>query len=77
MPGEDPLKGTCEVVAAQRGLSPRETEVLYLLAQGRSRTFIQSELYLSDGTVKTHIRHIYQKLDVHSKQELISLIQNS
>ena len=77
LPGEDPLKGTCEVVAAQRGLSPRETEVLYLLAQGRSRTFIQSELYLSDGTVKTHIRHIYQKLDVHSKQELISLIQNS
>lgn len=64
-------------MAAQRGLSPRETEVLYLLAQGRSRTFIQSELYLSDGTVKTHIRHIYQKLDVHSKQELISLIQNS
>lgn len=74
--GEDPLALTCKRVAESHGLSPRETEVLCLLAQGRSRTFIQSELFLSDGTVKTHIRHIYQKLDVHSKQELISLIQS-
>lgn len=73
---EDPVVLACEAVAAERGLSPRESEVLLLLAQGRSRAFIQSELFLSDGTVKTHIRHIYQKLDVHSKQELISLIQN-
>lgn len=73
---EDPIVLACEAVAAERGLSPRESEVLLLLAQGRSRTFIQSELFLSDGTVKTHIRHIYQKLDVHSKQELISLIQS-
>lgn len=77
VPGEDPIQAACDTLAAARGLSPRETEVLRLLAQGRSRSFIQSELYLSDGTVKTHIRHIYQKLDVHSKQELISLIQNS
>lgn len=73
---EDPVVLACEAVAAERGLSPRESEVLLLLAQGRSRAFIQSELFLSDGTVKTHIRHIYQKLDVHSKQELISLIQS-
>ena len=73
---EDPLAVACEALAAERALSPREAEVLVLLAQGRSRTFIQSELFLSDGTVKTHIRHIYQKLDVHSKQELISLVQN-
>ncbi len=72
---EDPVAKACAVIADSRGLSPRESEVLLLLAQGRSRTFIQSELFLSDGTVKTHIRHIYQKLDVHSKQELISLIQ--
>ncbi len=77
MPDEDPLAATCSRVATERGLSPRETEVLLLLARGRSRTFIQSELFLSDGTVKTHIRHIYQKLNVHSKQELISLIQES
>ena len=72
----DPLVAACETIASARGLSPREGEVLLLLAQGRSRTFIQSELFLADGTVKTHIRHIYQKLDVHSKQELISLIQS-
>lgn len=72
---EDPIAAACETVAVERGLTPRESEVLLLLAQGRSRTFIQSELFLSDGTVKTHIRHIYQKLDVHSKQELISFIQ--
>lgn len=73
----DPLAAACKRLAQQRGLSPREAEVLLLLAQGRSRTFIQSELFLSDGTVKTHIRHIYQKLDVHSKQELISLVQSN
>lgn len=75
--GRIPLRAPAKSWPPSAACPRRETEVLYLLAQGRSRTFIQSELYLSDGTVKTHIRHIYQKLDVHSKQELISLIQNS
>lgn len=71
-----PLDSVCRKIAHEYGLSPRETKVFQLLAQGRSRTYIQSELFLSDGTVKTHTRHIYRKLGVHSKQDLISLIQS-
>jgi DNA-binding CsgD family transcriptional regulator len=56
-------------------LSPRETEVFFLLAQGRSRPYIQQELFLADGTVKTHISRIYTKLGISNRQELITLVQ--
>lgn len=61
-------------VAAAHDLSPRETEVFMLLAQGRSRAFIQDALSVSEGTVKTHTSRIYQKLGVASKQELLSYV---
>lgn len=56
-------------------LTNRETDVLRLLARGRTSPFIQEELVLSRNTVKTHVRHIYTKLDVHSQQELISRVE--
>uniref|UniRef100_UPI0022E614DA response regulator transcription factor n=1 Tax=Eggerthella sinensis TaxID=242230 RepID=UPI0022E614DA len=58
------------------GLSPRETEVFTLLAQGRTRAFIQDELVLSGSTIKTHVSHIYAKMDVHDRQEMMDLIWN-
>jgi DNA-binding NarL/FixJ family response regulator len=64
-----------EVLARSNSLSPRETEVFVLLAQGRSRPFIQQELFLADGTVKTHISRIYHKLGVANRQELITMAQ--
>ena len=57
-------------------LSERETEVALLIAQGRSKAYIAEALYLSENTVRTHAKNIYAKLDVHSKQELIDLLQN-
>jgi DNA-binding CsgD family transcriptional regulator/uncharacterized membrane protein YgcG len=62
-------------LAKRSGLSPRETEVFILLARGRNRPFIQQRLYLADGTVKTHISRIYQKLGVADRQALITLVQ--
>lgn len=62
-------------VAQRFGLSARETEIFLLLAQGRSRPYIRDSLYLSKNTVATHIRHIYEKLGVHSQQELIDLVE--
>lgn len=62
-------------VAASHGLSARETEIFLLLAQGRSRPYIRDSLYLSKNTVATHIRHIYEKLGIHSQQELIDLVE--
>lgn len=60
--------------AAQYGLTPREVEVLELLMQGRSRTFIRETLYISKGTVDTHINHIYRKAGVTSKEGLERLV---
>lgn len=64
----------CEAVANTYLLSRRESEVLYYLARGYKSASIQQQLYISEGTAKTHIRHIYRKLNVHNQQELIHLI---
>lgn len=64
----------CEAVANTYLLSRRENEVMYYLARGYKSSFIQQQLYISEGTAKTHIRHIYRKLNIHSQQELIHLI---
>lgn len=52
-------------------LSERETEVLAQLVKGRSIKRTGEELYISVGTVNTYLRRIYQKMDIHSRQELI------
>lgn len=76
---EDEKKGTlsdrCDFLANVGKLSKRESEVLRLIAKGRSTPRIQKELHLSVNTVNTHISHIYQKLNVHSRQELLDLIE--
>ncbi len=56
-------------------LTDRETEILFELAKGNSPSYIQSKFYISAGTVKTHIRNIYRKLDVHKRDELLRLIE--
>ena len=55
-------------------LSERERDVFALLAEGRSSTRIQEDLCIASGTVNYHTRNIYQKLDVHSRQEIIDLV---
>ncbi|OUO89852.1 helix-turn-helix transcriptional regulator [Gordonibacter sp. An230] len=66
----------CDAVSRQHGLTKRETEVLRLLARGRTGVFIRHELCVSYNTVKAHVKHIYQKLDVHTHQELIDLVED-
>lgn len=61
-------------LAERYALSPRETDVFMMLAQGRSRAYISEELVLSEGTIKTHISHIYTKLGVTNKQEMFDLL---
>lgn len=57
-------------------LSRREKEVFELLAAGRSAPFIAEELYIGTSTAKSHIARIYTKLGVHTRQELLSLVEN-
>src|SRR3990172_2024689 len=55
-----------------RGLSGRETEVLKCLARGMTTVQISSELFISDNTVKTHVRHILEKLEASNQAEAVS-----
>jgi two-component system NarL family response regulator len=51
-------------------LTPREREVFFLASRGLKNSEIAAELYLSEKTIKTHLRNIYNKLDLASKAEL-------
>lgn len=64
-----------EIFAAAFGLTPRETEVLTLLGRGRSLPYIADALFVTTGTVKTHVKHIYRKCNVSSRQELLDLLE--
>ena len=59
------------VALAMNGLTPREREVFTLLAEGYSRPYIGKMLFISPDTVKVHARHIYAKLGVSTRDELI------
>ena len=58
-------------------LTRRESEVLAYLAKGYSRPYIEKKLYISQGTAKTHIFHIFQKTGVSSQDELIELVEKN
>jgi DNA-binding CsgD family transcriptional regulator len=58
-------------------LTEREFDVALLLGKGRSLPFIQEELHIAEGTALTHLRHIYQKLGVHNRQEFITVIETA
>ncbi|MCI8424829.1 MAG: helix-turn-helix transcriptional regulator [Adlercreutzia sp.] len=66
-----------DALSERFGLTPRESEILALLLAGRTRNRIEQELVLSKSTVKTHVRHIYEKIGVHSQQELLDLADES
>ncbi len=53
------------------GLTPRESEVFALVADGHSNQAIAKMLYVSPATVQTHRSHIMQKLDLHSRADLV------
>lgn len=62
-------------IADEASLTPRETEVFVLLAEGFDRAAIRERLVISNDTVKTHIRRLYAKLDIHSKQDVARLVE--
>lgn len=64
----------CAETSASFGLSPREAEVLEMIALGKNSAVIERELCIANGTLKSHTRRIYQKLGVHSREELRDLL---
>lgn len=68
---EDPAA----VFARAVGLTAREAEILGLLVRGRTLPYIANELFVTTGTVKTHVRHIYEKALVNNRQELLDKVE--
>lgn len=73
---EELAEAHLDAFASTHRLSPREREILGLISKGRDVPYIEQELVLSKSTVKTHIRHIYEKCKVSSRQALIDLLQS-
>ena len=73
-PSPDAISRACALLAGRHGLSEREGEVLELLARGNTRQSIAGKLVVSENTVRTHVKNIYAKLRIHSKQQLIDMV---
>lgn len=58
-------------------LTKRETEILEQVANGKSRSKIAKEMFIDLETVKSHIKHIYLKLNVHSREDAIKEAKNN
>lgn len=70
----DRLALRCDEVARTFGLTPREAQVLLELARRRPTDAIARDLVIAPGTLKVHKRHVYEKLGVHSRDELAELL---
>ena len=73
--GFDPLPYTCHLIAERHDLTRREEEILQLLARGRTAARIAETLCITTATTRTHLRNIYAKLDVHSQQDILDMVE--
>lgn len=71
----DPISLRCQTLIERFELSPRESEVLIAFAHGRNVSYLAQTLVLSPNTIRTHSKTLYAKLGVHSKQELVTLVE--
>ena len=65
----------CSRVARHYGLTHREEEVLALLAQNKTSAEIEATLFISHNTAKGHLRHVYDELGVHSREEAAAVVR--
>jgi len=76
--GERPIDGATTTRVAKRParhsgrvLTPRETEIVQMVAQGLRNRIIGERLSISEGTVKIHLHNIYEKVKVNGRLELV------
>lgn len=70
------FKNACSTLSLRYGLTAREAEVFTLVARGRTLPYVQKKLCIAPGTAATHINHIYKKMNISNRQELISMIEH-
>ena len=73
--GSTSTKDVIAAFASHYGLSERETDVFALWVTGHGLKHIQNTLFISESTVKTHLRNIYRKCDTHNRAEIIALFE--
>lgn len=71
------LESAVATVATVHGLTKRERDVLSQLANGSSVHYIAESLVISENTAWTHVKRIYAKTGVHSKDELMALVSHA
>ncbi len=67
---------TIEKLIRKFDITEREADVIKLIINGKSNKEIEEELFISLGTVKNHLYHIYRKLNIHSRTQLIKLFRS-
>lgn len=72
---EEVFQYKAQLIAKRYGLTQREFDVFLLLSKGRSNKLIEERLFISSHTVDSHVTHIYRKCGVHSRQEIMDLIE--
>ncbi len=72
---EGRLRDVVDALAAAAKLSARECDIALLMARNLSNADIASELFIAPGTVRTHVSRIYAKLEVHSRDEFLAVLQ--
>ena len=73
-PTRNEVEEICAEAAAEFGLSAREAEILLLIARGHTTNSMAEKLVISPYTVNTHIRHIYDKTQIHKRSELLNYL---
>lgn len=68
------LEERLDLLAAKASLTPREREIVGYLARGHSGVFVAKTLMISESTVYTHVRNMYRKLGIGSREELVGLL---
>lgn len=71
------LSKACDRLAERYAFTAREREVLEYLAAGHGSPYIAEKLFISENTARTHMRNMYRKMGVSSKEELIQMMETA
>ena len=75
-PADSTLEQRCDAVARTYGLTARESEILRFLGRGHGSAYIANELVVAESTVRSHVKSIYRKTGVNSREQLIECIDS-
>jgi DNA-binding CsgD family transcriptional regulator len=76
-PGMAIWRAKIDVITEEYHLSLRQKEIMELLIKGRDSRYIMEHFCISRSTAKTHVYNLYKKIEIHSRQELLDLIEQT